>query len=136
MIWIVLREYPVGSKVWLKHMANSHRRGGKLDSVHLDPYTIVEMAHKGRYRLQNSNEKVLKKLYNGVLLKEFFSPTKSSNINSLLQNLNSQRHQKLQSARPTRYQSDQNLNSQRHQKLQSARPTRYQSNQTEVSCLS
>ena len=58
-------------------MTNSHRMGGKLDSVHLGPYTIIEVADKGRYRLQNGNGKVLKKYYNGVLLKEYFSPTKS-----------------------------------------------------------
>ena len=73
----ILQEYPLGSKVWLKNMTNSHRMGGKLDSVHLGPYTIVEVADKGRYRLQNGSGKVLRKFYSGVLLKEYFSPTKS-----------------------------------------------------------
>ena len=63
---------PVGSKVWLKNMSNTHRMGGKLDDVYLGPYTVAEVVDKGRYRLQNESGKKLKKLYNGVLLKEHF----------------------------------------------------------------
>ena len=46
--------------------------GGKLDDVYLGPYTVAEAVHKGHYPLQNQSEKKLKKLYNGVLLKEHF----------------------------------------------------------------
>ena len=71
------QEYPTGSKVWLKNMTNSHRMGGKMDKVHLGPYTVTEIADKGLYRLQNDKGKNLKKLYNGVLLKEYFPPVKA-----------------------------------------------------------
>ena len=40
--------------------------------VYLGPYTVAEVVDKGRYRLQNQSGKKLKKLYNGVLLKEHF----------------------------------------------------------------
>ena len=72
-----LQEYPVGSKVWLKNMSNTHRIGGKLDKAYLGPYTVAEVVDKGRYQLQNESGKKLKKLYNGVLLKEYF-PIKES----------------------------------------------------------
>ena len=62
----------MGSKVWLKNMSNTHRMGGKLDDVYLGPYTVAEVVDKGCYRLQNESGKKLKKLYNGVLLKEHF----------------------------------------------------------------
>ena len=35
-------------------------------------HTVAEVVDKGRYRLQNQSGKKLKKLYNGVLLKEHF----------------------------------------------------------------
>ena len=77
MLLCVLQEYPVGSKVWLKNMSNTHRMGGKLDNAYLGPYTVAEVMDKGRYQLQNESGKKLKKLYNGVLLKEYF-PVKGS----------------------------------------------------------
>ena len=43
-----------------------------MDDVYLGPYTVAEVVDKGRYRLQNQSGKKLKKLYNGVLLKEHF----------------------------------------------------------------
>ena len=69
-----MQVYPVGSKVWLKNMANCHRMGGKLDPVYTGPYTVVEILDKGRYSLQRADGKCLKKLYNGVLLKEMLEP--------------------------------------------------------------
>ena len=48
-----------------------------MDKVHLGPYTVTEIADKGLYRLQNDKENNLKKLYNGVLLKEYFPPVKA-----------------------------------------------------------
>ena len=70
--------YPVGSKVWLKNMANSHRMGGKMDPVYTGPYTVAEVMDKGRYCLQKANGTRLKKLYNGVLLKEVLDPVDPS----------------------------------------------------------
>ena len=69
-----MQVYPVGSCVLLKNMTNSHRMGGKMDCTWKGPYTVHEMVDKGRYQLQSKSGKVLKKLYNGVLLKEFYSP--------------------------------------------------------------
>ena len=51
--------------------------GGKLDDAYLGPNTVAEVVYKGRYQLQNESGKKLKKLYNGVLLKEYF-PVKES----------------------------------------------------------
>ena len=73
-----MQVYPVGSKVWLKNMANSHRMGGKLDPVYTGPYTVVEIPDKGRYSLQRADGTRLKKLYNGVLLKEVLDPADQS----------------------------------------------------------
>ena len=58
-------------------MSNTHRMGGKLDDAYLGPYTVTEVVDKGRYQLQNESGEKLKKLYNGVLLKEYF-PVKES----------------------------------------------------------
>ena len=74
--------YPVGSKVWLKNMSKTHRMGGKLDDAYLGPYTVAEVVDKGCYQLQNESGKKLKKLYNGVLLKEYF-PVKGSTESQL-----------------------------------------------------
>ena len=52
-------------------MKNSHRMGGKLDATWKGPYTVSEFVGKGRYRLMRGDGKELKKLYNGVLLKEY-----------------------------------------------------------------
>ena len=73
-----MQVYPVGSKVWLKNMANCHRMGGKLDPVYTGPYTVVEILDKGRYSLQRADGKRLRKLYNGVLLKEVLDPVDQS----------------------------------------------------------
>ena len=56
----------------LKNMANSHRIGGKLDSVCMGPYTMAEILNKGQYCLLSADGRKLRKLYNnnGVLLKE------------------------------------------------------------------
>ena len=45
--------------------------GGKLDATWKGPYTVSEFVGKGRYRLMRGDGKELKKLYNGVLLKEY-----------------------------------------------------------------
>ena len=63
----------VGSKVLMKVMKNSHRMGGKLDKKRASPYEIVEKLSKERYQLKSSKGKLLKKLYNGALLREFLS---------------------------------------------------------------
>ena len=65
--------YPVGSSVMLKNMQNAHRMGGKMDLTWKGPYTIQKMVGKGRYQLKTKNGQVLKKLYNGILLKEYYS---------------------------------------------------------------
>ena len=49
--------------------------GGKLDPVFTGPYTVAEILDKGRYSLLNADGKKLKKLYNGVLLKEYVEPS-------------------------------------------------------------
>ena len=72
----LVKVYPVGSSVMLKNMVHSHRMGGKMDSVFKGPYTVEEIVGKGRYQLKSKDGKVLKKLYNGVLLKEYYSPGK------------------------------------------------------------
>ena len=59
----------------LRNMSNSHRMGGKLDPVFTGPYTVAEILDKGRYSLLNADGKKLKKLYNGVLLKEYVEPS-------------------------------------------------------------
>ena len=51
--------------------------GGKLDITWKGPYTITEVAGKGSYHLRAQCGKELKKLYNGVLLKEYFEPPAS-----------------------------------------------------------
>ena len=63
----------VGSKVLMKVMKNSYRMGGKLDKKWASPYEIVEKLSKERYQLKSSKGKLLKKLYNGSLLREFLS---------------------------------------------------------------
>ena len=72
----LVQVYPVGSSIMLKNMVHSHRMGGKMDSVWKEPYTVEEIVGKGRYQLKSKDGKVLKKLYNGVLLKEYYSPGK------------------------------------------------------------
>ena len=83
-MYYMIRKYPhflvqvyrVSSSVMLKNMVHSHRIGGKMDSVWKEPYTVEEIVGKGRYQLKSKDGKVLKKLYNGVLLKEYYSPGK------------------------------------------------------------
>ena len=60
--------------VLLKNMQNSHRMGGKLEKKWLGPYEVVESLSKGRYTLKSSDGSILKKAYNGVLLKEYLQP--------------------------------------------------------------
>ena len=60
--------------VLLKNMRNSHRMGGKLEKMWLGPYEVVESLSKGRYTLKSSDGSILKKAYNGVLLKEYLQP--------------------------------------------------------------
>ena len=60
--------------VLLKNMRNSHRMGGKLEKKWLGPYEVVESLSKGRYTLKSSDGSILKKAYNGVLLKEYLQP--------------------------------------------------------------
>lgn len=50
----------------------------KLDPVYTGPYTVVEILDKGRYSLQRADGTRLKKLYNGVLLKEVLDPVDQS----------------------------------------------------------
>ena len=57
----------------LKNMTNAHQMGGKLDDTWRGPYTISSVIGKGRYQLKSKDGKVLKKLYNGVLLKSYFT---------------------------------------------------------------
>ena len=57
----------------MKVMKNSHRMGGNLDEKWDGPYKILEKLSKGRYQLKSSKGKLLKKPYNGALLKEFLS---------------------------------------------------------------
>ena len=66
--------------VMLKSVANLHRMGGGgggggggMDCIWKGPYK--EVVGKGRYQLKSKDGRVLKKLYNGVLLKEYHSPT-------------------------------------------------------------
>ena len=58
--------------------------GWKLDTTWKGPYTITEVAGKGRYRLRAQSGKELKKLYSGVLLKEYFEPAGSQSDYLLL----------------------------------------------------
>ena len=46
--------------------------GGKLDEKWDGPYEIVEKLTKGRYQLKSLKGGILKKLYNGALLKDYF----------------------------------------------------------------
>ncbi|XP_064406458.1 uncharacterized protein LOC135351399 [Halichondria panicea] len=78
-----LKSYPVGSSVMLKNMANSHRMGGKMDCTWKGPYIVHKILDKGRYELQSGSGKVLKKCYNGVLLKEYYSPETNDEENTL-----------------------------------------------------
>ena len=52
--------------------------GGKFDATWKGPYTIAEVVGKGRYRLKRGDGKDLKKLYNGILLKEYLEPSEPS----------------------------------------------------------
>ena len=92
----------------IKNMANSHRMGGKLDETWKGPYIIEEIHDKAkgryRYRLKSRNGKVLKKLYNGILFKEFYSPS-GSNANNVNDPPSS--HQQDPSGNPTHANSDQ-----------------------------
>ena len=92
-----MQVYLVGSKVWLKDMANSHRMGGKLDPVYTGPYTVTEILDKGHYRLQRADGTRLKKLYNGVLLKEKLDPVSSAEESTLP---TKQYHQKGKNSNP------------------------------------
>lgn len=92
-----MQVYPVGSKVWLKNMANSHRMGGKMDPVYIGPYTVAETLDKGRYRLQRADGTTLKKLYNGVLLKEKLDPVSPAEESTLP---TKQCHQKSKKSNP------------------------------------
>lgn len=56
-------------------MSNAHRMGGKLDYSWKGPYTVLEDLGKGRYRLQTGDGKKLRKVINGVLLKDYLDPT-------------------------------------------------------------
>lgn len=76
----LLQEYAVGSKVLLKVMKNHHRMGGKLDDRWTGPYEVVEKLSKGRYCLKTKEGKVLKKLYNGALLKDHLQPKGSNGM--------------------------------------------------------
>ena len=76
----LLQEYAVGSKVLLKVMKNHHRMGGKLDDCWTDPYEVMEKLSKGRYCLKTKEGKVLKKLYNGALLKDHLQPKGSNGM--------------------------------------------------------
>ena len=71
---IYLQEYAVGSKVLVKVMKNQHRMGGKLEDRWTGPYEVMEKLSKGRYCLKTKSGKVLKKLYNGALLKDHLQP--------------------------------------------------------------
>ena len=51
-------------------MKNQHRMGGKLDDHWTGPYEVIEKLSKGHYYLKAVEGKVLKKLYNGALLKD------------------------------------------------------------------
>ena len=57
----------------LKNMTNAHRMGGKLDDTWRGSYTISSVIGKGRYQLKSKDGKVLKKLYNGILLKSYLT---------------------------------------------------------------
>ena len=46
-----------------------------MDCTWKGPYIVKEIVGKGRYQLESSSGKVLKKLYNGALLKEYYSTT-------------------------------------------------------------
>ena len=46
-----------------------------MDCTWKGPYTIKEVVGKSRYQLKSKDGRVLKKLYNGVLLKEYHSST-------------------------------------------------------------
>ena len=48
-----------------------------MDCTWKGPYTIKEVVGKGRYQLTSKDGRVLKKLYNGVLLKEYHLPRKT-----------------------------------------------------------
>lgn len=48
--------------------------GSKLDPLYTGPYTVAEVLDKGRYCLEKADGTRLKKLYNGVLLKEKLDP--------------------------------------------------------------
>ena len=61
-------------------MKNHHRMGGKLDDCWTDPYEVMEKLSKGRYCLKTKEGKVLKKLYNGALLKDHLQPKGSNGM--------------------------------------------------------
>ena len=75
-------EYITGLSSWHHGYAQEHGQfasygggGGEMDCTWKGPYTIKEVVGKGRYQLKSKDGRVLKKLYNGVLLKEYHSPT-------------------------------------------------------------
>ncbi len=55
-------------------MKHAHRMGGKMDTTWKGPYIVYKNMGKGKYQLKSKTGKILKKLFNGVLLKEYYSP--------------------------------------------------------------
>ncbi len=45
-----------------------------MDTTWKGPYIVYKNMGKGKYQLKSKTGKILKKLFNGVLLKEYYSP--------------------------------------------------------------
>ena len=82
---------------WNKGIAEEYgkftQNGRKFDCVYMGPYTVAEILDKGRYCLQNTDGMRLKKLYNGILFKEYVEPLDSGDKPS---------HQKIQPSKRTK----------------------------------
>ena len=68
--------YTVGALVLKKDFTRKKRKGGKLDSKYVGPYTIVKALGKGLYRLEDVKDPshIICRV-NGVHLKHFNQPS-------------------------------------------------------------
>ena len=61
----------VGSKVLLKNMRRTDRKGGKEADPWIGPYVVTEVKESGTCKLMNKRGVTLKKMYNAACLKLF-----------------------------------------------------------------
>lgn len=64
-----LQVISVGSKVLLKNMRRSDRKGGKASDPWIGPYVVMEVKETGTCRLKNKRGVVLKRSFNASQLK-------------------------------------------------------------------